>query len=55
MSTTTLTEPESTWEIAEFENVPVPADRRRSPASAAAIVLTLCAVRTAQREKELTA
>jgi cytosine permease len=37
MTTTTLTEPEKTWEIEEFENVPVPADRRRGLGSVSAV------------------
>ncbi|GGL32747.1 cytosine permease [Nocardia jinanensis] len=37
MSTTTLTEPEKVWETDEFENVPVPADRRRGLASVSAV------------------
>ncbi|MFI5715707.1 cytosine permease [Nocardia sp. NPDC051750] len=37
MSTTTLTEPETNWEIEEFEDRPVPADRRRGLGSVSAV------------------
>lgn len=37
MSTATLTEPEKPWETAEFENAPVPTDRRRNLTSVAAV------------------
>ncbi|MEU1984818.1 cytosine permease [Nocardia sp. NPDC019395] len=37
MSTTTVTEPENTWEIEEYETTPVPADRRRGLGSISAV------------------